>query len=102
MASPLGSGARADVLVRVAHRDQRVRVHAEQYAARLVHEGETEGSPAFATKVKAYADRLEGMNRQRLTPDVPGVPQRVLLPDEQEAQGGRELVPAAQGTAQLR
>lgn len=43
----------------------------EQYAARLVAEGEEEGSPAHAAKVKAYGDRLEGMNRQRLTPELP-------------------------------
>jgi peroxiredoxin len=53
---------------------------AEQYAARLVHEGETEGSPAFATKVKAYADRLEGMNRQRLTPTFPAYPNACFYP----------------------
>ena len=32
------------------------------------------------------------MNRQRLTPDFPPYPCDVLLPDEQEAQGRRELV----------
>jgi chlorite dismutase len=53
---------------------------AEQYAARLVAEGETEGSPTFAAKVKAYSDRLEGMNRQRLTPDFPAYPNACFYP----------------------
>ena len=43
----------------------------EQYAARLVEEGEEEGSPAHAAKVKAYEGRLGTMNRQRLTPEFP-------------------------------
>ncbi len=52
----------------------------EQFGARLVAEGETEGSPAYQTKVKAYADRLEGMNRQRLTPDFPPYPNVCFYP----------------------
>ncbi len=52
----------------------------EQFGARLVAEGETEGSPAYQTKVKAYADRLEGMNRQRLTPDFPSYPNVCFYP----------------------
>lgn len=43
----------------------------EQFGQRLVREGEEAGSPAYEAKVKAYADRLEGMNRQRLTPEIP-------------------------------
>ena len=43
----------------------------EQYAERLVAEGDEEGSTAHQAKVKAYASRLEGMNRQRLTPELP-------------------------------
>ncbi len=43
----------------------------EQYAQRLIEEGETEGSPAFAAKIRAYEGRLPMMNRQRLTPDFP-------------------------------
>jgi peroxiredoxin len=52
----------------------------EQYAARLISEGETEGSPTFTTKVKAYTDRLEGMNRQRLTPTFPAYPHACFYP----------------------
>jgi chlorite dismutase len=43
----------------------------EQYAKRLVEEGELEGSPAYAAKVKAYESREPMMRRQRLTPDFP-------------------------------
>jgi chlorite dismutase len=52
----------------------------EQFGARLIHEGETDGSDAFNAKVKAYADRLEGMNRQRLTPDFPPYPNVCFYP----------------------
>jgi chlorite dismutase len=43
----------------------------EQYGQRLVEEGEVEGSPTHAAKVRAYEGRLGGMNRQRLTPELP-------------------------------
>lgn len=43
----------------------------EQYAKRLLEEGETEGSPAYAAKVRAYESREPMMRRQRLTPDFP-------------------------------
>jgi hydrogen peroxide-dependent heme synthase len=52
----------------------------EQYGARLVAEGETEGSPVYTTKLKAYADRLVHMNRQRLTPDFPPYPNTCFYP----------------------
>ena len=52
----------------------------EQYAARLVREGETEGSPAYNAKIKAYAARLPAMNRQRLTPDFPDYPATCFYP----------------------
>jgi hydrogen peroxide-dependent heme synthase len=53
---------------------------AEQYGARLVAEGETEGSPVYQTKLKAYADRLVHMNKQRLTPDFPPYPNTCFYP----------------------
>jgi chlorite dismutase len=43
----------------------------EQYAKRLIDEGETEGSPSYAAKVRAYEGREPMMRRQRLTPDFP-------------------------------
>lgn len=52
----------------------------EQYAQKLVQEGEVEGSPAYAAKVKAYADRLPMMNKQRLTPEFPPYPATCFYP----------------------
>src|SRR5437868_3831668 len=52
----------------------------EQYAARLVQEGDTEGSPTYIAKVKAYGDRLPIMNRQRLTPEFPPYPATCFYP----------------------
>jgi chlorite dismutase len=43
----------------------------EEFGQRLVTEGMDAGSAEFQARVKAYADRLEGMNLQRLTPDFP-------------------------------
>ncbi|HEX2477307.1 MAG TPA: hydrogen peroxide-dependent heme synthase [Lacipirellulaceae bacterium] len=42
---------------------------AEDFGQRLVAEGMDAGSDEYKARVKGYADRLEGMNRQRLTPD---------------------------------
>ena len=52
----------------------------EEYGQRLVAEGDTEGSPAYNAKLKAYGDRLEGMNRQRLTPEFPPYPSVCFYP----------------------
>ena len=52
----------------------------EQYAKRLIQEGEQEGSPAFQAKVRAYESRLPAMNRQRLTPDFPAWPATCFYP----------------------
>lgn len=52
----------------------------EQYASKLVAEGEIEGSPAYQAKVRAYGDRLPFMNRQRLTPDFPAYPATCFYP----------------------
>ena len=43
----------------------------EQYGERLIEEGMVKGSEPWEIKVKAYAARLDAMNRQRLTPDFP-------------------------------
>lgn len=53
---------------------------AEQYGARLVAEGETEGSAVYQTKLKAYADRLVHMNLQRLTPTFPAYTNTCFYP----------------------
>lgn len=47
---------------------------AEQYAERLVQDGQTPDDPAFKAKLAAYEKRLPIMNRQRLTPDFPALP----------------------------
>jgi chlorite dismutase len=52
----------------------------EQFAKRLVEEGEIEGSTTYQAKVAAYGQRLEGMNRQRLTPDLPPWPATCFYP----------------------
>jgi peroxiredoxin len=44
---------------------------AEQFGEKLVAEGMDAGSAEYGARVKAYADRLVEMNRQRLTPDFP-------------------------------
>jgi chlorite dismutase len=43
----------------------------EEFGARLVAEGMDANSDEYKARLKGYADRLEGMNRQRLTPDFP-------------------------------
>ena len=53
----------------------------EAYSKKLIEqEGEVEGSPSHAAKVKAYGDRLPMMNRQRLTPDFPPYPATCFYP----------------------
>ena len=52
----------------------------EQYAERLKREGEDVNSSAFETKLKVYAQRLEKMNYQRLTPDFPDWPVSCFYP----------------------
>ncbi len=52
----------------------------EQYGKKLVAEGDAEGSPAYSAKLKAYADRLPIMNRQRLTPEFPPYPATCFYP----------------------
>ncbi|MCA9100942.1 MAG: heme-dependent peroxidase [Planctomycetales bacterium] len=52
----------------------------EQFGARLVAEGDAEGSPAYEAKVKAYAGREEAMRRQRLYPELPEWPSTCFYP----------------------
>jgi hydrogen peroxide-dependent heme synthase len=70
----------------------------EQYSQRLQDEGETEGSPAFAAKLKAYSDRLPIMNRQRLTPDFPAWPATCFYPMNKKRKVGENwfLLPYAE------
>ena len=70
----------------------------EQYTKKLIEEGETEGSPAFSAKVKAYGDRLPLMNRQRLTPDFPPWPATCFYPMNKKRKVGENwfLLPFAE------
>ncbi|MGE0758252.1 MAG: hydrogen peroxide-dependent heme synthase [Pirellulaceae bacterium] len=52
----------------------------EQYAERLVAEGEERGSPGFEAKVRAYAAREPMMRKQRLMPDLPDWPSMCFYP----------------------
>jgi chlorite dismutase len=52
----------------------------EQFGQRLSAEGLDPASPEYAARVKGYAERLEGMNRQRLTPDLPPYPCTCFYP----------------------
>lgn len=52
----------------------------EQYRERLVRSGEEAGSSALETKVAKYAERLEKMNFQRLTPNFPDWPVSCFYP----------------------
>src|SRR5690606_17100730 len=52
----------------------------EQYAQRLIEEGEEEGSPSYQAKVRAYSAREPIMRKQRLTPDFPNWPATCFYP----------------------
>lgn len=52
----------------------------EQYAERLVEDGEVEGSEAFEAKKDAYRRREPIMRKQRLTPDFPDWPVTCFYP----------------------
>jgi chlorite dismutase len=52
----------------------------EQYAERLVEEGEVPGSESLEAKVNAYRRREPIMRRQRLTPDFPDWPATCFYP----------------------
>jgi chlorite dismutase len=52
----------------------------EQYAQQLIEEGESEGSPAFQAKVKAYQGREPVMRKMRLTPEFPPYPATCFYP----------------------
>jgi chlorite dismutase len=52
----------------------------EQYAQRLIDEGEQEGSDAYQAKLNAYQRREPMMRRQRLTPEFPTWPVTCFYP----------------------
>jgi chlorite dismutase len=60
----------------------------EQYSQKLLQDGQTQDSPAFQAKVKAYEGRLAGMNRQRLTPEFPSWPATCFYPMNKKREVG--------------
>lgn len=52
----------------------------EQYAKRLVEEGEVVDSPTYKAKVQGYAAREESMRRARIEPDLPPWPNACFYP----------------------
>ena len=54
--------------------------NAEQYAQRLVEEGESPDSPAYRVKVQGYASREESMRKARIEPDLPPWPNACFYP----------------------
>ena len=66
-----------------------------EYAKRLIQEGEHVGGPAYNAKVKASEARLPAMNRQRLTPDFPPYPATCFYPMNKKRKVGENwfLVP---------
>jgi peroxiredoxin len=60
----------------------------EQFGERLIAEGETADSATYAAKVEGYANRLEGMNKQRLTPDFPVYPSTCFYPMNKKRKTG--------------
>ena len=75
----------------------------EQYAARLVAEGQAEDSPALAAKVQASSERLEPMTRQRLTPYSPAYPAACFYPMNKKREVGENwfLLPKDQRLAMM-
>lgn len=75
----------------------------EQYAAKLLAEGEEKDSPAYDAKVNAYAQRLPVMNRQRLTPDFPQWPVTCFYPMNKKRKVGENwfLLPFSQRNAMM-
>jgi chlorite dismutase len=52
----------------------------EQYAKRLVEEGEVADSPSHRAKVQGYAAREDAMRRARIEPDLPPWPNACFYP----------------------
>ena len=67
----------------------------DDFGQRLVAEGMDPGSNEYQARVKGYADRLEGMNRQRLTPDFPAYRSMCFYPMNKKRKVGENwfLVP---------
>jgi chlorite dismutase len=60
----------------------------EQFGERLVAEGMDAASDEYRARFSGYAERLEGMNRQRLTPDFPPYPSMCFYPMNKKRKPG--------------
>jgi chlorite dismutase len=88
MAGPLGPALRPGYsFVSVSEISEYV-PSVEQYGQRLAAEGEDPASDTYQLKVKAYADRLGEMNRQRITPDFPAYPSTCFYPMNKKREVG--------------
>ncbi|MEM8681289.1 MAG: chlorite dismutase family protein, partial [Planctomycetota bacterium] len=75
----------------------------EQFGNRLVSEGMSPEDPAYAAKVKAYAQREPMMKAQRLTPDIPDWPAMCFYPMNKKRKTGENwfTTPFSQRTAMM-
>ncbi len=80
MASPLGVAIKPTYSYVSITEVSEYALTLEQYGQRLKSEGEDPTSSAFETKLSVYAQRLEKMNYQRLTPDFPKWPVSCFYP----------------------
>jgi len=60
----------------------------EQYAKRLVEEGEVADSPSYKAKVQGYAAREDAMRRARIEPDLPPWPNACFYPMNKKREVG--------------
>jgi len=60
----------------------------EQYAKRLVEEGEVADSPAYKAKVQGYAAREDAMRKARIEPDLPPWPNACFYPMNKKREVG--------------
>ena len=60
----------------------------EQYAKRLVEEGEVADSPTYKAKVQGYAAREDGMRKARIEPDLPPWPNACFYPMNKKREVG--------------
>jgi len=60
----------------------------EQYAKRLVEEGEVADSPAYKAKVQGYAAREDSMRKARIEPELPPWPNACFYPMNKKREVG--------------
>ena len=72
----------------------------EQYAQRLVEEGEVADSPAYKAKVQGYAAREDSMRKARIEPELPPWPNACFYPMNKKRKVGENwfTLPLAERT----